>query len=339
MYKIRAKENIDMVDERFWELNPANYSCLYRTKTWLKDSQGRLGDLPVYVEVFNGEIPVALFPVVIFKNRSDYPPVDPHRIAEKALQKKIEAPVAMCTSFFGLGCPVLTEKDKNRNWKELLQELHRFLYNRYQCVHIVFAYLSAVDDPWLGEPVADTFIKVPHKDFGLLSLHPFADYECYLQSLPRKVRASFRREQEVVSGNGVRTAVRPIQELDLDKAGVLAANVFRKYGNEVDPRRLTAFARYIADQFPKSSGCFTSWLGDRLLSYSLFIQHNGVLYMKMLGRDYDHDRFQTYFQVVYHLPIQYAFKNHIQFLDYGAGAPDTKKRRGIEMIPSYACVI
>ncbi|WP_027410597.1 GNAT family N-acetyltransferase [Anoxybacteroides tepidamans] len=337
MYDLVVRKNIEEVKSVFWELNQNTYSVLYRSKSWLTDSQKRLGDIDIYIEVYKDNKPVILFPIVVFNKRSDYPPVDPHKIVEQALQKRIDEPVAMCASFFGLGCAVIVNEKEIVDWEFIFNKLSRLVRKEYNCSHIVFAYQSIKDDPWVKDSSAkNVLIKVPHKEFGLLDLKKFSNYEDYLRSFTSKQRNNFRREENLIVRNGVVALRKHILDLDLDTVGILASNVFRKYGNEVSPNRLSSFAKYIAEQFPAASGCFTCWKDGVLLSYALYIEYSGVLYIKMLGRDYELDKYQSYFHVCYHQPIQYAFERGIRYLDYGSGASATKVKRGIEMVESYS---
>ncbi|MCK6076579.1 peptidogalycan biosysnthesis protein [Paenibacillus silvae] len=340
MYSIQVKTEINLVKPSFWELNQPTYSSLYRTLDYLRDSQVRLGDIPLFYEVYENDRPAALFPIVLFTRQSDYPPVDPHLIISKALGRTslIEEPVAMCVTFFGLGCPVSI--NGSIDWEEVLQLVKSNLYENYKVNYLAICYQSPVDDPFLNYSFTDThLIKIPHKEFGLLDLRKYTSYEDYFSRLSPKMRQSYRAEQRLGMKNNVVIQRETVSSQNTESLGHLAAEVYRKYGNEVDPVRLKTFAENTTASYPENTGFFTAYKNSSLLSYSMYILNNNVLHMKMFGRSYELDHYQSYFMVVYQAPIQFAFQKGLDFIDYGGGSGNTKKRRGIDLLMSYAYVV
>jgi predicted N-acyltransferase len=339
MYSIQVKNSLDEVYSDFWLLNQKTYSALYRTPMYMRDSQTRLGEISLYVEVFLKEKPVALFPIVIFQKRSDYPPIDPHEIVRKALQVDVEdKPVAMSATLFGPGCPVLVKEQLD--WDTVLTIIKEELRSRFDCKYLTICYQSQYDDPFLEYSFKSiNIVKHPHKEFGLLHLREVGSFEEYLNRLSKNARNSFRREARIAEKNGISVRTEPIERHDTALLGKMAAQVYKKYGHDVDYNRLKTFAENSAASFPGKTGVFTAWKEDVLLSFAMYIEYDNVIHMKMPGRNYDLDVYQTYFLVAYHEPIRYAIHRGISCIDYGGGATEVKKRRGLELQMWYSYVL
>ncbi len=99
--------------------------------------------------------------------------------------------------------------------------------------------------------------------------------------------------------------------------------------------RVSSFVDYVRKAFPDNSGLIVAVQGQLLLSYVVYIVYGNTLYLQMHGRDYEHDRYQTYFLIIYHEPIKFALAQRLRFIEYGSGSEQAKQRRNIEMIPTF----
>lgn len=338
MYKLELKDNIDSVGNLFWHLNQDTFSKLYRTKEWLRDSQKRLGDIEAYIECYCNDQPVLLIPIIIFQNKTSYSPIDPHKMVENALNLiAFDKPVAISISLFGLGCPILAGR-LDIEWETVISKVIDLLRLNYNCDYFVCSFMSSIDNPMLPEKLKNTkHIVLPHKKYGLLNVKKYSNFNTYLKNIERCARRAYYKENELHQTNGIKTKQTSIVDYSFDLLGKLASNVYKKYGSDVNYERLSSFAAYIHNTFEKS-GLFISTKGDNVLSYALYIEHNNVLHMKMLGRDYDNDDYSTYFTIAYYAPMIYSLDNDIKYINYGSGSMDTKEKRNVEGIDSYSYV-
>lgn len=339
-YSLRVVLTVDEVEQVFWNLNRRNFAHLYRTPEYLRDSQTRLGDQSIYVEVFRHSTPVALIPVVLFHEVSSYPPFNPHQMVREALSSDwIHGTVAASAVLFAWPCPVLVNTS-DIEWPTVMDLLRSTLRDNFGVRYIVFAFMSSLDDPFSGstfEP--DLPVQVmPHKLYGVLDLESYGSLDGYRASLSRNARRSFVVEERNLRRWGVKIEQQPVSAYHSLEIGVLGANVFEKYGTKVDPRVLESFAKHLDATYGHDAGLFTAVKDSDLLSFSLYVVHDGVLHLKMLGRNYELDRYGTYFSVGYHAPIQFGFCQGLRFVDYGPGAPGPKQRRGIDMVQTYAYI-
>src|SRR5579884_4559440 len=100
MYYLKTFSSIEDVPYIFWQLVDNDFCSLYRTKQWLSNSQWRLGGEQLYVGVYCENVPVALFPLLLFDTETDYPRFEPSSILVRAGLSR-QGRVAMCASIFG----------------------------------------------------------------------------------------------------------------------------------------------------------------------------------------------------------------------------------------------
>lgn len=338
MYYLERKDDINDVSDEFWQLNQNTFSKLYRTKEWFTDSQTRLGDKSLYLECYYFDQPIMLIPLVIFEKISSYPPVDPHKMVESFLNISIiNEPVAISISLFGLGCPILVKRN-DIDWDEVIFKVREILKEKYNCNYLVFSFLSENDDPVLIDKITRTRYGIlPHKKYGVLNIKKYANFKDYIGKLKRTARQAYNKEKLLHSANSIEVKQTKIYEYSFDLLGQLASNVYKKYGSDVNFERLSSFASYINNTF-KNSGLFVSLRNDIILSYAMYVEYEKVLYVKMLGRNYEDDMYSTYFASTYYLPIQYSFKNNIEYINYGSGSIETKTKRNVDAINSYSYV-
>lgn len=338
MYTVNIKLNLFDVDFSFFNLNQPTPSILYRTRDWMIDSQWRLGDIPIYVELLYDQIPVALFPFIIYNKLSDYPPVNPHRIIKEATGVTTDKPVAYCATLFGLGCPILTYGIEI-NWESVFILLKTKLREQYNCEYLVFGYFCENDDPLAGYVFKNNNVVTnSHKLLGILDIGKFNSFDDYKKSLSKNTRASYTSEAKIFAKNDLHIKNLPITKYDLDLIGEMSSNVFRKYGNEVDPIRITNFAKHISMYYPNDSGIISCWTGESIISYVLYIKYGNVLYAHTFGRNYEIDKYKSYYIVAYHEIIKYAINTGMKYINYSGGADWTKERRGVNMLQTYSYV-
>lgn len=338
MYTVDIKLDVFNVESSFFNLNQPTLSGLYRTREWLIDSQWRLGDIAIYIELFYDKKPIALFPFIIFNKRSNYPPVDPHRIIKEAMGVITDKPVAYCATLFGLGCPILTTSIE-LDWDSIISILKTTLREKFNCEYLVFGYFCENDDPIAGYVFKNNYVVTnPHKLLGVLNTGKFTSFDDYKKSLSKNTRNSYRSETNVFVKNGLCIKNLPISKYDLDLIGRMSSNVFAKYGNEVEPARITNFAKHISKWFYNDSGIISCWIGDSIISYVLYIKHGNVLYAHTFGRNYELDKYKSYYLVAYYELIKYAIATGMEYINYGGGASWTKERRGVSMLQTYSYV-
>lgn len=334
MYRIKTFKSIEDVPYAFWQIEDHNFCSLYRTKQWLSNSQWRLGGEQLYVGAYCENAAVALFPLILFDTNTDYPRFEPSSILAQAGLHYFGR-VALCASIFGNGRAFRMLAQKDFPLEPLVDLLKDLLRKNYACSYLLFIYHTAYDDPFLSLRQGK---QITSDQVGALRLDSFENWDAYIQSLRKKPRQNYLQEERRAENGGVVVRRERINSFDLTLLENLGVNVYHKYGISVPAGRVSSFVEYIGKAFPHSSGLIVAMQNELLLSYVVYIIHGNTLYLKMHGRDYEHDHYQTYFLVAYHAPIKFAIEQHLSFVEYGSGSEQAKQRRHVEMIPTFGYI-
>ncbi|XGU46130.1 peptidogalycan biosysnthesis protein [Fusobacterium necrophorum subsp. funduliforme] len=339
MYFVKVKDNIEKVEKIFFNLNIPSISSLFRTKEWLRDSQWRLGDKEIYLELFYQGKPLALFPMIIYTKISDYPPIDPHKFIENALKTKIEnQSVAYCATLFGLGSPILV-KEKNIDWDSVMYTIKLTLKKEFNCNYLVLGYCSTYDTPFSNykfNKLTPTIFE--YKRNGILKIEDFSSFEDYKKSLKKKYRENIKKEIRNFQNNGLVIKNTEIKDCNIEELGKLSSNVFLKYGSSVEPEKLSKFLDYIGNTFPKNSRVLSCMKDGKILTFLMYIMYDGVVYSHTYGKNYELDQYGSYFIISFHELIKYSIDRKYKYIIYGSGSEKAKEGKGVIMQNTYGYV-
>ncbi len=197
---------------------------------------------------------------------------------------------------------------------------------------------------FLTPPAAQLLPVLQEAGFGTLRMGErcdmhvtWQDFDGYLATLPSKRRIEVRRELRAIEDRGLIRASRPLAD-DEPELLDLRCRLIAKYDGRADPRAEKAIFDQIRDYVaPTDITVFTVTRGDRILSFSLYIQDGSEWTAMLTGSDYsDSDANYGYFSTIFYQPIAMAPAFGVRTLSYGYGSLETKQRRGCHVTPYYA---
>lgn len=165
----------------------------------------------------------------------------------------------------------------------------------------------------------------------------WSDFPGYLGSLSKKYRDEVKRELNRMDERGLTRAVRRL-ERDEPELLDLRCRLIKKYDGAVDRAAQAAIFDMIREFVaPEDITVFTVSSGDRVLSFSLFIQDGGEWTVMLIGSDYDSpDAGYGYFSCMFYQPAELAPARGVNLLAYGYGTLDAKRRRGCQLSRYHA---
>jgi predicted N-acyltransferase len=168
----------------------------------------------------------------------------------------------------------------------------------------------------------------------------WSDFPGYLRGLPKKYRDEVKREINRMDERGLVRAVRPLGP-DEPELLDLRCRLIQKYDGAVDRAAQAAIFDMIREHVaPSDITVFTVSAGDRLLSFSLFIQDGPEWTVMLIGSDYDSpDAGYGYFSCMFYQPAELAPARGVNLLAYGYGTLDAKRRRGCQLSPYHAASV
>ncbi|PRY38868.1 GNAT family N-acetyltransferase [Umezawaea tangerina] len=164
----------------------------------------------------------------------------------------------------------------------------------------------------------------------------WTDFGGYLRTLPKKYRDEAKREINRMDERGLVRAHRPMAA-DEPELLDLRCRLIEKYDGKVDRADQAAIFDGIREHVaPEDITVFTVSDGDKLLSFSLFIQDGPEWTVMLIGSDYSEpDASYGYFSCMFYQPIELAPARGVELLAYGYGTLDAKRRRGCQLSPYY----
>lgn len=201
---------------------------------------------------------------------------------------------------------------------------------------IALVYLTPRAAPLVDALAAAGFGTVPMGERCDLPV-TWSDFDGYLRSLPKKYRDEVKREINRLDERGLVRSSRPLRDHEPELLD-LRCRLIEKYDGAVDPAQQEAiFAGIRRHVAPEDITVFTVSAGDRLLSFSLFIQDGGEWTVMLIGSAYgDPEAPYGYFSTMFYQPAATAPARGIDLLAYGYGTLDAKRRRGCELSPYQA---
>lgn len=146
----------------------------------------------------------------------------------------------------------------------------------------------------------------------------WSDFAGYLRGLPKKYRDEVKREINRMDERGV---VRSHLRLAADEPELLdlRCRLIAKYDGAVEPAEQAAIFDKIREHVaPEDITVFTVAAGDRLFSFSLFIQDGPECTVMLTGSVYgDPDAAYGYFSSMFYQPIAQAPDRGVRLLAYG----------------------
>lgn len=164
----------------------------------------------------------------------------------------------------------------------------------------------------------------------------WSDFGGYLRSLPKKYRDEAKREINRMQDRGLVTGTRPLGAEEPELLD-LRCRLIEKYDGSVNRADQAAIFDMIREHVaPEDITVFTVSEGDKLLSFSLFIQDGPEWTVMLIGTDYrEQDAAYGYFSCMFYQPATMAPTRGVNLIAYGYGTLDAKRRRGCQLSPYY----
>ncbi|HYO60770.1 MAG TPA: GNAT family N-acetyltransferase [Actinomycetota bacterium] len=168
------------------------------------------------------------------------------------------------------------------------------------------------------------------------TLHlPGSEWSDYLASLSRDRRGMIRREERRFAAAGYSVTAGDLTPW-LDEAGLLLANVQRRYGHDADPADMT---EVLAEQIAGLGEHVAFLCADdqRLVAFALaFPFTDGSLSIRAVGFDYERLRGAAeYPNLAYYRPIRWAYEHGLRRLHLGIESLHAKTLRGARLAPLW----
>jgi uncharacterized protein len=201
---------------------------------------------------------------------------------------------------------------------------------------VAAVYLTAPADPLLVEFGRAGFTTHPMGERCDMPV-TWSDFPGYLRGLPKKYRDEAKRELNRMDERGLVRGFRPLGP-DEPELLDLRCRLIEKYDGSVDEAQQAAIfdliRRYVA---PEDITVFTVMSGDKILSFSLFIQDGPEWTVMLIGSAYGEPNAEYgYFSCMFYQPIELAPARGVELLAYGYGSLDAKRRRGCVLSPYHA---
>lgn len=338
MYDFAYFDDVESIPQIFFDIDTSSISSLYRTRTWLRVSQWRLGDESYYIGIWENDKPIALAPMVTFSQPSDYSTTNPHLVASDILKRTISGTVNYCATLFGVGQPII-HRSANVDWTEILKLIRLAAWKRTGSKVTVIGWFTRFDT--IGNLSTQSTYQMSigsEKTLSVLNLQNIETFEDFLSSVPSKIRVSYRHDIKKANLENIIFKDVPGSQLEPKELGTLATNVMERYGNVVPPERIESFIREITNAPDIDSGAVMAFYEGKTIGYTLYMQVGSTFYAHTYGRSFEKGAPNPYFGLGYTTLISAALKHGASYLNYGAGAGNTKTARGITTVPAYAIV-
>ncbi|WP_369368506.1 GNAT family N-acetyltransferase [Streptomyces sp. CG4] len=165
---------------------------------------------------------------------------------------------------------------------------------------------------------------------------PGTRFDDYLAGLPSKRRVAIRRERRAFVEAGYELRTLRLSEC-ADPAGALLAQLQERHGHPADPSAMARLLRDQAEGMADSGTVLAAYTEDRMVAFSLFYRHADTVWLRATGYDYAQLRgAHEYFNLVYYLPIEYAYTHGATALHLGMESLRAKTLRGAVTSPLWA---
>lgn len=204
---------------------------------------------------------------------------------------------------------------------------------------IAVLYLMGEADALLKVLSAAGFAVAPMGQRADLAV-TWSDFGGYLRALPKKYRDEVKREIRRMDERGLVRRERALAD-DEPELLDLRCKLIEKYDGRVDVAAQAAMFDMIREHVaPADITVFTVSAGERLVSFSLFIQDGAEWSVMLTGTNYaDPEAAYGYFSAMFYQPAERAPARGVRQLSYGYGTLDAKRRRGCHLSTYHAAAI
>jgi len=202
-----------------------------------------------------------------------------------------------------------------------------------------FLFVSEFDKDLMDKLKARNYAKFPNILTFYLKIQ-WTQFDDYLKSLKPGMAKKIRREIKKCVENGVTIDQEEITQEIAEELSQLNANVSSKYSAEtvykLDPSFFVMLQKYAKEKVK----LFTARRNDKIIAFSIALQHKDTLDVYMYGSDYESqtNTFFTYFNLVYYKPIQVAIDKKIERIYFRYFLAKSRLDRGCKTEQTYSFI-
>ncbi len=315
------------------------------TYGWFKtlESFGRLPD-PLYLILSHEQEIVAIAPCFIDKTDDFFswgPNIFPFlhralRVGEKLGLFKRD--VLLCYSPACCRTKILLKNGySERKIVELILAKIDNICKERKVLFSSFLFVSEFDEPLLNKLKDLNYSMFPNVLTFYLNLE-WSQFDDYLKSLKSGMRKKIRREIKKCAENGVIINEEKITPNIADELSQLDANVFSKHNLTSNYKLGASFFLTLQKYAKENVKLFIARKNNKVIGFSLSLQHKDVLDVYMYGSDYEsqNNTFFTYFNLVYYKPIQLAIDEKISKIYFRYFLAKSRIDRGCRPEQTYS---
>lgn len=163
---------------------------------------------------------------------------------------------------------------------------------------------------------------------------PWSSFDEYLGSLSNRRRGAVRRELRDFSASGGEITVGTLEDTASTIAPLLASTL-SKHGLVQNIDALFSGLRLQAGFIAGQSRVYVAHRRGRPVGFSLFFEHQGAFYARLVGFDYERSGHHEYFVLLFYEPIRDAISRGILRIHLGIGGHEAKLARGGQVRPLW----
>lgn len=202
-----------------------------------------------------------------------------------------------------------------------------------------FLFVSEFDELLMKNLESLNYTKFPNIVTYYLDVN-WSNFEDYLKSLKLGRRRTVRHEIKKCSENGLTIKEESISENIAEKLSDLGANVSSKYNHTEQTRLDPSFFKTLQKYAKDKARLFVARKNDKVVGFSLGLQHKDVLDMYMYGCDYASQTNTSfiYFNLGYYEPIKLAINEKIKKIYFRYLNEKAKVARGCKPEQTYSFI-
>jgi predicted N-acyltransferase len=203
-----------------------------------------------------------------------------------------------------------------------------------------FPYVSEFDRILMENLGGFGYVKYPSATTYYLDIE-WSNFDDYVDSLGSyKIKKNVRREIRKCEESGV-SIVEEDEFGDISTTlSDLHSNLFSRYNRGIENPRGSSFFRLLSEHAKDRTRVFVARQHGKIVGFSLFFQHKGILDVSVCGFDYNSQTKTdfTYFNLIYYAPIRLAIQEEMTRIHFSINSDLLKLRRGCKSEKMYSFV-
>jgi predicted N-acyltransferase len=341
--EVRVAHTVDVLNESIDRLSDDSFF----TYGWFKTLEcfGRVPE-PIYLTLSHEEETIGIAPCFIDKTDDFFswgPNIFPflHRALHVGQKLGLfKRDILLCYS--PASCRTKVLLDNKYGDKAILEAFSKKIDDLCKERKILlssFLFVSEFDKPLMNNLEDLNYSKFTNVLTFYLKIE-WAQFDDYLKSLKPGMGKKIRREIRKCVENGVIINEESITQEIAEELSQLNANVSYKHSPTSSYKLDPSFFLTLKEYAKEKVRLFTARRNDKMIGFSLALQHKDTLDVYMYGSDYESqtNTFFTYFNLVYYKPIQIAIDEKIKKIYFRYFLAKSRLDRGCKTEQTYSFV-